>query len=66
LELSNYFQKSIFNQQTAAPQKVPPGAPRAPPLLRHWSYTWYISSIERMCSILNNMRSDNRSRMRKL
>jgi len=23
LELSNYFQKLIFNQQTAAPQKVP-------------------------------------------
>jgi len=26
LELSNCFQKLIFNQQTAAPQKVPPWA----------------------------------------
>jgi len=26
LELSHYFQKLIFNQQTAAPQKVPPWA----------------------------------------
>jgi len=49
LELPNYFQKLIFNQQTAASQKVPSwarslrGAFRAPPLLRHWSYTWCLS-----------------------
>jgi len=32
--------KLIFNQQSAAPQKVPPGpwAPRSLPLLRHFRY----------------------------
>ena len=28
LELSHYFPKLIFNQQIAAPQKVPPGTRR--------------------------------------
>jgi len=46
LELPNYFQKLIFNQQTAAPKRFRPGPgdPRAPPLLCHWSYTWYTKS----------------------
>jgi len=46
LELSNYFQTIIFNQKTAAPRRFRsgPGASRAPPLLRYWSYTWWISS----------------------
>jgi len=62
LELSDYFHRLIFNQHTAAPQKVPP-----------WAYMCYSTGltlatpapIERICSILNSMRSDNKSRMLK-
>jgi len=32
LELLSSFQKLIFNQQSAAPQKVPPFAPKLPPI----------------------------------
>jgi len=66
LELSNYFQKIIFHQQTAA---LPEGSALGPdpsgllPCYATGPTLGASAPIEKICSILNNMRSDNRTRM---
>jgi len=57
LELSDYFNKLIFNQQTAAPEKVPPwawstqGPSLAMPLVLHFVHQLTLREF-----FLNNMR----------
>jgi len=66
LELSKYFQKLIFNQQTGSPPEGSALGPEPPGLLPCYATgpTFGASApTERICYILNNVRSDNRSRM---
>jgi len=63
LELSNYFQKLFFNQQTQSTNCLGPEPPGLFPCYATCPTLGASAPIERICCILNKMRSDNRSRM---